>query len=352
MKIDKKEAELIEKLIHHWEKDQLIEPQKANQLRENYRTLVHDNRTFDWQNLAFIAFFFAITCLVLAVVLLLVDKWLMQLLNTLLDTSDLLKAFLFALLAVPLYWLALRRRRKHPEKVYSNEALFLFGAITVAFSLVYLGMYFNNGSGYFPMVILLTAISYGIIGIAMASKLTWIFCLLTLAVWFGTETGYRSGWEPYFLHMNYPLRFVLFGLVLLFAGKWFWHKTRLQEFSEITYITGLLGLFLALWLLSIFGNYGELDAWYQVSRISLIYWSILFGVGSALAIMYGLKYHDERTKDIGVAFLLLNLYTRYFEFFWDSLHKVIFFTILAVSFWLIGKQAENLWNIHGDKNKR
>jgi len=43
---------------------------------------------------------------------------------------------------------------------------------------------------------------------------------------------------------------------------------------------------------------------------------------------------------MALLFLLLNLYTRYFEYFWDVTNKGIFFTILALSFWLIGKKLE------------
>ncbi len=49
-------------------------------------------------------------------------------------------------------------------------------------------------------------------------ELVWIFALLSLGSWFGAETGYVSGWGAYYLGMNYPMRFVLFGIVLLAAS--------------------------------------------------------------------------------------------------------------------------------------
>ena len=36
--------------------------------------------------------------------------------------------------------------------------------------------------------------------------------------WMGAETGYISGYGMYFLGMNYPLRFVLFGAMLTGLG--------------------------------------------------------------------------------------------------------------------------------------
>jgi hypothetical protein len=51
------------------------------------------------------------------------------------------------------------------------------------------------------------------------------------------------------------------------------------------------------------------------------------------------------TRGFGLTFLFINLYTRYFEYFWNTLHKAIFFALLAISFWFIGSRAEKIWNI-------
>jgi hypothetical protein len=60
--------------------------------------------------------------------------------------------------------------------------------------------------------------------------------------------------------------------------------------------------------------------------------------------MLGIKKEDSLLKNIGVSFIFLNLYTRYFEYFWDELHKALFFGIIAISFWVIGKKAEKIWD--------
>lgn len=44
-------------------------------------------------------------------------------------------------------------------------------------------------------------------------------------------------------------------------------------------------------------------------------------------------------------FLGINLYTRFFELFWDNLHKTVFFGLQALSFWYIGSNAESIWNL-------
>jgi len=50
-------------------------------------------------------------------------------------------------------------------------------------------------------------------------------------------------------------------------------------------------------------------------------------------------------RGFGLTFIFINLYTRFFEHFWNHLHKAIFFTLLAVSFWYLGTRAERIWNL-------
>ena len=221
----------------------------------------------------------------------------------------------------------------------------MFGAIGVAFALTYLSFVLDIAEGYFAILILLASALYAALAVQLNSKLTWFLAIGTLAVWFGTETAYRSGWEAYFLGMNFPLRYVLFGLLLLAMSFGLRRLPLTRPFAPLTYATGLLGLFFSLWLLSVFGNHGNYATWDEAARSSFLYWALLLAVGSGLAIYYGLKQHDRLTSEVGLTFLLINVYTRYFEYGWDSLHKVAFFAILAASFWLLGKKAEKLWQV-------
>ena len=158
----------------------------------------------------------------------------------------------------------------------------------------------------------------------------------------GTETGYMSGWGAYYLGMNYPLRFVIFGAALAALGLVGEHtstptetstfKTRLLAMSPQTKVIGLLNLFIALWIMSIFGNYGDMMQWHRVRQYELFHWSALFGTVAIAAIWYSLKRDDGALRGFGLTFLFINLYTRFFEYFWDSIHKAAFFAILAVSF--------------------
>ena len=54
---------------------------------------------------------------------------------------------------------------------------------------------------------------------------------------------------------------------------------------------------------------------------------------------------DGVLRGFGLTFFFIELYTKFFEYFWNGIHKAIFFAILGVSFWLIGRKAEAMWKM-------
>ncbi len=204
---------------------------------------------------------------------------------------------------------------------------------------------FDTGSGHYSILLLLSFLIYAVLGVRLESNLIWVFALASLGGWMGTETGYMSGWGAYYLGMNYPLRFVLFGGLLTACALFLETHPIGQRFFRSTLVMGLLYLFLALWIMSIFGNYGDIPSWGRVKQIELFHWSILFAAVAGWAIYYGLRHDNDITKGFGLTFLGINLYTRFFELFWDNLHKAVFFALLAASFWYIGNKTESIWNL-------
>ena len=344
MKIEPQEAKKMEQLLERWESSNKITPDQKAVLEQDLQASTSGRSSFDWKNLSFLSFFFAVVCIILATSLMVIDNWIEKILDYVIEVSDWVKSIFLFLLASLLYYFAHIRRRQYPRRVFSNEAIFLFGAVSVAFALMYLGYHFGMYDGYFPILILLSAFLYGAVGLLLHSNINWYLALAALALWFGTETAYRSGWESYFLGMNYPMRYLLFGILLLGLYRLFRALNFAVKFRQSTYTIGLLSLFFSFWLLSIFGNYTDLEAWSEVAQYRFIYWALILALASGLAIWYGLRYQDRIARELGIIFLLLNIYTRYFEYFWDSLHKVVFFSILALSFWLLGSKAENFWS--------
>ncbi len=112
------------------------------------------------------------------------------------------------------------------------------------------------------------------------------------SVTLGAETGYLSGWGAYWLGMSFPIRFIAFGAVLIAAALLLQPQLARRGLERVSLAMGLLYLFIALWLLSIFGNYGNFDSWYSARQIELFHWSLLFGIAAVGCIGLGLKRDD------------------------------------------------------------
>lgn len=340
MNFNKKQGQFLSEIIKRWETDETISGETAEKLRNSFSV-----KPFDWKRLAKYSFWIAIICGAIALQALITDRSLIEQIEKLFTSSDAGLCISFVLLAGAAYFLGFKRRRRKPEKIFSNEFIIFSGVLFTAASVGYLGRMLDSDSGHFSLLFLLSFVIYGIIGLWLRSKLVWIFAIISFGSWFGTETGYVSGWGAYFLGMNYPLRFILFGVLLIAAGYYMQRKAKLTFFYKGTYVMGLLYLFISLWMLSIFGNYGDIEQWYEVKQTELFYWGILFAVAAIGAIYFGLKTDDNVSKSFGITFLFINLYTRYFEYFWNAADKAIFFSVLAISFWFIGWKAEKIWSL-------
>lgn len=341
MSVTRKERRVISRAIEQWQAEGLLTPGQAESLGGSLEVQV-----LDWRRLARYALWVAIACTLLSISAVLADEWLVSLFERIFSASAWVKCLLFMIIAALCYWAGLGRKRRRPERTFTNEALFFFGVVATAFAVAFLGEAVNTGSDHFSLLLLLAAVLYGLLGLWFPSTLVWVFSLLSLGSWFGAETGYLSGWGAYYLGMNMPLRFVFFGLALLLAGSWLFTRWReRRSFLAPTRAIGLLYLFIALWIMSIFGNYGDIESWERAGHLELLHWSVLFGVAAIAAIYHGLRYDDGMTRGFGLTFLFINLYTRFFEYFWDETHKAVFFGILAVSFWYLGSHAEKIWRL-------
>ncbi|RYE21997.1 MAG: DUF2157 domain-containing protein [Sphingobacteriales bacterium] len=342
--LDKQESELLNNVISHWDKEGLLHEGQAEKLREAYHV-----KGFDWMRLAKYSFWIALTCGFIAVGTFIIDDAVITWLRKLYDTPDIVISLLAGIAAAVLYYIGQKQKSLNPEKLFSNEALTFSGILFTACSIAYLGKAVNNSLGHYSLLFLLAVFVYGFLAWRLKSGLIWLFSLVALGSWFGTETGYQSNWNDYFLGMNYPLRFVIFGAVLvavcyvLRSKKWF------GEFYELTYVLGMLYLFVSLWLLSVFGNYANIDAWWLVSQFKLYYWGLITAAIAGGVLWYGLKSRDVIAREFGITFLLVSVYTKYFEYLWDHVNRTIFFLLLALSFWIIGHYAERIWNLKGKR---
>jgi len=349
MKCSKRKAEFLEKAIVRWEQEGTIDEKEAEKLRSAIEVV-----SFDWKQFAQYSFWIAVVCFVIAVGALVADEILMEvitdLLNRIFYAPDRIKSLTFLAVAAAFFGWGLKRHHQKPHLVYSNEIFYLMGVFSTLIAMLFLYSSFNFDGEYLSTMLAGLTITYMAVAIFCESRLVWVFALLAMGSWIVAVTGYRNGWEPYFMGMNYPFRFVLFGLMVVLLGKIFSRVEWVQKLELSTHIIGLWYFFTALWLLSIFGNYSQFTEWYDVPQQQLVGWAVLQGVVSLLSIIYGLRFHDSIAHKFGITFLLLGLYTRYVEYLWESLHMAAFFAILAISFWLIGTKAEKIWYLGANSN--
>ena len=340
MKVSKQQAVFLQAAINEWQKNHLITPEKANDLSQSIEVI-----RFDWRRLARYSFWVSLACVLIALGALLFDDWLLKMAARLFEASSFFLCLFFGILSGLCYFGAFYRRKSHPQNIYSNEALVLLGSIGTAISLGFGGKALGNIEQNLGILTLLATFIYGGFGVFFRSGSMWLMALLALGVWFDVKTTDWAGNNNYFMGMNLPLRFVCLGGVLLVFALVAPKYRKLNVLANATYIGGMLYFFIALWLLSIFGNYSSLELWQNIRQYHFLPWAMLMAFASMVAIYWGLKNEDTVARGFGITFLLLNVYTRFFEFFWNNTHKALFFGILGISFWALGVYAERLWKL-------
>nr|WP_295930981.1 hypothetical protein [uncultured Dyadobacter sp.] len=335
MELDKKEAEIVSRAIQAWEDETRISKELATELRGSYSV-----RNANVDVIAVYALISAVSCGLLAFGALVLDEKWIELLRKRWGFSENIVGIGFTLIAGLFVYLAKRRLNKTQGAKISNEVYNITIILTVAIAITYWTRGLLDGSGNYAIPLLFAAIAYGGIAIFLRSTLLWVAAIAALAGWWGAQTHYWSGGSYRFMGMNYPLRMTVFGLII-WALSWIMGKIPSLAFlKEVTYTIGLFLFLLAGWTLSMFGNYADYDGWKALKQSHFWFWALGFTLVLAGMLYYAFQNKQETLRDLCLVFFLLNIYTRYFEYFWDRTNAGIFFAILALSFWFVAKKAE------------
>lgn len=331
MELEKKEAEILEKAIHQWQQQQLLTADKARELRNTIR--LKRARV----QIAQYFFIIAIASSLLAFAAIFIDDKLLEKIKSYFNIGNMVIAVACTLVA--LGWLMyLYKKRNHFNSLIFEVYAVLGGMVTLS-AMVYYCKDIGLGPQYTGLL-LASAIVLLLISLALQSRALWLGGILAVMGWYGSFAQLQQNEHNLFMGMNYPVRFTLFGLLVTAMG-FVQAKVKPLSFSyRQTYIMGLLIFFTGMWGVSVFGNYGHYEQWLAVRQVQVIGYSVVLAIASVLALVLGIKYRDDATRDFGIIFILLNLYTRYFEFFWNSTNKGLFFLLLAVSFAVVGWQLE------------
>lgn len=269
------------------------------------------------------------------------------------ESNKIMVSLVVAEVDILFYGLGAYSKIKWPKKFYSNNGLLFLGilftpcAILIFFAALHGNeIEFNVIGNYFPNVVFISCMLYALLGVLFKSELIWCFALVALGCWIGTKIDY------YLAYIGFSLIFVLFGSILVGISEFLIKQcSKITFLYRVTLVVGLFYVFTALFIMSIIGNYPDLNLEFEIKQFELLHWLLIFTAATLRAIYYGIKYNNHVVYNFGVTFLIINLYTKYFEYFWNNTHMSVFFAILGISLWIIAIKAEKIFNIHLIYNK-
>jgi hypothetical protein len=233
------------------------------------------------------------------------------------------------------------RRRGWP---WSAQATELLGGLALIGESFVLGIIYSAGSGNWPALLLIDLLLLLALSYVLKNLLLLIVCAVVFFTWFGGATGYESGWGDYWFGMNYPLRFL--GAALLIVAMGVAHRQAesgplagYRDFSKVWISAGLFLAEMALWLLSIFGNFGSMYVWHLASFNELLLFNVLWAALNLGLLFIGARTSYRMLRGYGATFFIIQFYTLFFTRVAESLGWVLSLFIaggaaFALALWL------------------
>lgn len=206
----------------------------------------------------------------------------------------------------------------------------LLGSLCIIGLSFTLGIIYSSGSGNWPALLLIDLVILLPLTYLLRNLLMLILSMVVFFTWFGGVTGYSSGWGAYWFGMNYPLRFVLAGLLMI--GVSLLHRNAEQStlkaydgFFKVWLSGGVFFTEMALWLMSLFGNYGSIFNSYLESSRELLLFGILWAGFNVVLLNAGARFGLRMLRGYAITFLIIQGYTLYF---WQvARHMDIIFSV-------------------------
>ena len=121
---------------------------------------------------------------------------------------------------------------------------------------------------------------------------------------------------------------ILPAALLIFAVPRLIRQTRFGGFDSTYRLMGVLAVLLPVLALSFWGNGSYLN--WDPTTIEHSYQAIGFAV-SAAAIWAGTRWHWPETSNAGVVFFVIFLFTKFYDWWWESMPKYLFFLLLGLT---------------------
>lgn len=201
--------------------------------------------------------------------------------------------------------------------VWTKRSLELLGGLAIVGLTFTLGLIFSTGSGNWPALLLIDLFILIPLAYLLRNVLLLVLSVVVFFTWFGGVTGYVSGWGAYFFGMNYPLRFLVAGLAMI--GFAWLHRNaetqtlrRFDGFFKVWLSGGMFFSEMALWLTSLFGNYGDIFSGHRETAAELFLFNLLWIGFNAAALVAGTRYQLRMLRGYAITFFIIHAYTLYF----------------------------------------
>lgn len=273
-------------------------------------------------------------------------------------------------------------------------ALVFLGCVMFGTDIVLLALIYDLTAEH-AWSFLVQAIAWLAVAYIVRSRLVLFLGLIGVVAWFGAEVGYC--WGGYWIYLGRPFHFIGVGACLLaVAGVHGWRGQR--DFAAAWALVGLLVVYLSTLILSIFEvqRHLRVDAatapalvWllfaipYVLAAVALavihrrwsrstlaeppavvvlvllgcltlasviavtphsreLWFILLLTLLTSAGVYLGIAWESPVFLNTSLVFFAVNLYTRFYEYFWDALPKSLFFIIGGATLMLGGIWVERM----------
>lgn len=233
-------------------------------------------------------------------------------------------------------------------------------AFTIGYILLAWGMQFFNYAIYpkdpytylgkeaiFPVFSLIGTVCFLVIAYLMRDQIALLFGIGYLAHTIGLFATYFTA--CYVIGVQFPAIQLMVGLLLVFVGLYHIEKIRSKEedfrflFGRTYEWTGLLFMYLSLWIMSIWGITFQGSYWIDPKAGELWIANTLFMAASLSALFYGAAKEDRMFFNFGLTFFIIDSYTLFFSYVWDTAGSALGSLMLGIMLIVTGYVLRNLW---------
>jgi hypothetical protein len=209
-------------------------------------------------------------------------------------------------------------KRARLALVWTGPSLELLGGLLLIGLTFTLGAIYSTGSGNWPALLLIDLLLLLGLSYALRNALLLALSAVVFFCWFGGFTGYASGWGAYWFGMNYPLRFLAAAAVMIAVAVIHQQSEAgplapYRGFCKIWLSSGLFFAEMALWLLSLFGNFDlASDGWYRAGAAERVLFNGLWAGLNVVLVWLGARRAMRMLTGYGATFLVVQIYTLFF----------------------------------------